>query len=404
MMAGFLEDNTKPDHVWTLWNNLVGNREPRLVRAVGPRPRHRPRHRRRATRSSSTSRSSAARASPRRPRASSTATSRACRPPRRRPTSTRRSSCSPTTAATARSRRGRRPTSSALRTDAARRRPTSTTAATTAPARAPATASGPSRRRSRTTVHLAGAPTIDLELTTSAPDAEPRRQRLRRRAGRDGDAGQPRRLPRPRQRPATRFELYAEDWRFEAGHRIGVLITDANDEWFDHEPSDAEVEVDVGEHRAAVPARAARQRPRRQARAEAARLPRGGAVPGRRRDDRRAHRADRRCRRPRPPHDRPTEHDPGRRDGGAAALRRAATVAPSAARPGRAEHEHARRRPRPRRLTVRLPPAARARGGVRRIVRLGPRPGGDDRQRPPAARRPHDQARRAWPRPAAATR
>ena len=39
----------------------------------------------------------------------------------------------------------------------------------------------------------------------------------------------------------TQLELYGEDWRFEPGHRIGVLLTDANDEWWDHESSDEEV-------------------------------------------------------------------------------------------------------------------------------------------------------------------
>ena len=176
------------------------DREPRLVRPVGPRPRHRPRHRRRATRSSSARRWPATRASPRRPRASSTGTSRGCRRPRRRRTWTRRSSSSPTTAASARSRRGRPPTSSALRTtllggeyvDDGGNVGTgegggdglwtfsAPLAQTVAPRRRADRRPRPRDERAR---------------------RQPRRERLRRRARRAGDDGQPRRLPHPRHRP-----------------------------------------------------------------------------------------------------------------------------------------------------------------------------------------------------------
>lgn len=45
---------------------------------------------------------------------------------------------------------------------------------------------------------------------------------------------------------STQFELYGEDWRFGAGHRIGVLLTDANDEWWDHGSTDEEVSLSGG--------------------------------------------------------------------------------------------------------------------------------------------------------------
>ncbi|HEX8087156.1 MAG TPA: CocE/NonD family hydrolase [Solirubrobacteraceae bacterium] len=92
------------------------------------------------------------------------------------------------------------------------------------------------------TVHMAGAPVIDLVATTSDADANlvadvydvsPDQQATLVSRGAYLIPGNGRHV----------FELYAEDWRFEAGHRIGVLLTDSNAEWFDHQPSDAEVTV-----------------------------------------------------------------------------------------------------------------------------------------------------------------
>jgi uncharacterized protein len=37
-------------------------------------------------------------------------------------------------------------------------------------------------------------------------------------------------------------ELYGNDWVLEPGHRVGVLISSAHDEWWDHRPSGGEVE------------------------------------------------------------------------------------------------------------------------------------------------------------------
>ena len=35
----------------------------------------------------------------------------------------------------------------------------------------------------------------------------------------------------------ARFDLYGDDWKIPAGHRVGVLITSANAEWWLHLPT-----------------------------------------------------------------------------------------------------------------------------------------------------------------------
>ncbi|MGH2947899.1 MAG: CocE/NonD family hydrolase C-terminal non-catalytic domain-containing protein, partial [Solirubrobacteraceae bacterium] len=39
------------------------------------------------------------------------------------------------------------------------------------------------------------------------------------------------------------IELYGNDWVLEPGHRIGVLLSSAHDEWWDHRPTGGEVEI-----------------------------------------------------------------------------------------------------------------------------------------------------------------
>jgi predicted acyl esterase len=41
----------------------------------------------------------------------------------------------------------------------------------------------------------------------------------------------------------VRFELYGNDWVLEPGHRIGVLLSSAHDEWWEHRPTGEQVEV-----------------------------------------------------------------------------------------------------------------------------------------------------------------
>ena len=50
------------------------------------------------------------------------------------------------------------------------------------------------------------------------------------------------------------LDLYGDDWKIPAGHRVGVLITSSNAEWWQHIPTLGTVSVRDGEHRAAVPA------------------------------------------------------------------------------------------------------------------------------------------------------
>lgn len=93
-------------------------------------------------------------------------------------------------------------------------------------------------------VHLAGAPSVELDLTTSDPDAN-----LVANVYDIAPDGQATMISRGAYlvpvSGAHAFELYAQDWRIDAGHRLGVLLSDSNDEWFDHEASEADVTVDA---------------------------------------------------------------------------------------------------------------------------------------------------------------
>jgi hypothetical protein len=42
------------------------------------------------------------------------------------------------------------------------------------------------------------------------------------------------------------LDLWSADWKIPAGHRIGVRITDANDDWWVHVPTFGEVTVQGG--------------------------------------------------------------------------------------------------------------------------------------------------------------
>ncbi len=93
--------------------------------------------------------------------------------------------------------------------------------------------------------HLAGTPRVALDLETSAPDANlvvnvydvaPDREATLISRGGFLVPGSGRHA----------FELYGQDWVVPAGHRIGVLVTHANDDWFNHRDSGADVTVKGG--------------------------------------------------------------------------------------------------------------------------------------------------------------
>lgn len=90
--------------------------------------------------------------------------------------------------------------------------------------------------------HLSGVPRLTADVTTMAPNANltadlydidksgnamivSRGTQLLRAGGR------------------VSFDLYGDDWRFEPEHRIGVLITSSNAEWWTHVPTFADVAV-----------------------------------------------------------------------------------------------------------------------------------------------------------------
>ncbi len=93
-------------------------------------------------------------------------------------------------------------------------------------------------------------------------------------------------------------QMYGNDWKLPAGHRLGVLVTTANDEWWTPTPSLSTVTLLRGSITLPFLRQEAHGDDRRQAPGAAGRLAAGGAVRGRRGDDRRGRRARRsRCRR-----------------------------------------------------------------------------------------------------------
>jgi uncharacterized protein len=94
-------------------------------------------------------------------------------------------------------------------------------------------------------VHMAGVPRVTLDIETSGGnvnlygivyDIDERRTAMlvSRGAFRQSGPGK-----------AT-FDLYPQDWTFRAGHRIGFLVAQADDEWFNPPPSNAAVTVKGG--------------------------------------------------------------------------------------------------------------------------------------------------------------
>ncbi|HEX8121301.1 MAG TPA: CocE/NonD family hydrolase [Solirubrobacteraceae bacterium] len=94
-------------------------------------------------------------------------------------------------------------------------------------------------------VHLAGVPKVTLDVDTSASnvnlygivyDVDERRNAflVSRGAFRVDGPGK------------AAFDLYPQDWTFKAGHRLGFLVAQSDDEWFNPPPSNQDVEVKGG--------------------------------------------------------------------------------------------------------------------------------------------------------------
>ena len=87
---------------------------------------------------------------------------------------------------------------------------------------------------------------------------------------------------------AVSFDLYGDDWKLPAGHRVGVLLTSSNSEWWLHRPTLQP--VTVGSASISLPWRCARAARRSRAALDQARRLQGvRALHGRRGDDRRRH-------------------------------------------------------------------------------------------------------------------
>jgi uncharacterized protein len=91
-------------------------------------------------------------------------------------------------------------------------------------------------------VHLAGVPELELQVKTSATDANA--VGVVYDVAPDGTATLVSRggylLPGTGR---WEWELYGQDWRFAPGHRIAVLVSWADTGWFSHQASGATVEV-----------------------------------------------------------------------------------------------------------------------------------------------------------------
>ena len=103
---------------------------------------------------------------------------------------------------------------------------------------------------------------ITVDVPDDAAQREPRRRRLRHRRRRQGDARSAAARSCCAAAACTASTSTATTGRSHAGHRIGVLITGSNAEWFTHVPTQQTVTVRWRAHRPAVPGRGASERPR----------------------------------------------------------------------------------------------------------------------------------------------
>jgi hypothetical protein len=90
-------------------------------------------------------------------------------------------------------------------------------------------------------VHRAGVPRVTLDVETSGAnvnlyDIDDRRRAMLVSRGAFRQSGPGR----------VTFDLYPQDWTFRAGHRVGFLVAQADDEWFSPPPSHARVEIKGG--------------------------------------------------------------------------------------------------------------------------------------------------------------
>ncbi|HEX8205102.1 MAG TPA: CocE/NonD family hydrolase [Solirubrobacteraceae bacterium] len=94
-------------------------------------------------------------------------------------------------------------------------------------------------------VHMAGVPRVTLDVETSGEnvnlygivyDIDDRRRAMlvSRGAFRQSGPGK------------VTFDLYPQDWTFREGHRLGFLVAQADDEWFNPPPSNAAVTIKGG--------------------------------------------------------------------------------------------------------------------------------------------------------------
>jgi predicted acyl esterase len=92
------------------------------------------------------------------------------------------------------------------------------------------------------TVHLAGVPRITADLDAPAPNANFVADVYD--VDKDGNATL---ISRGTYLLAgagkVSFDLYGDDWTMPAGHRLGVLLTGANSEWWSHAPTGQQVNV-----------------------------------------------------------------------------------------------------------------------------------------------------------------
>jgi predicted acyl esterase len=91
-------------------------------------------------------------------------------------------------------------------------------------------------------VHLAGVPSVDLKVETQAPDANLVVDVYDLDASNNATLISRGAYLVPKS-GAVSFQLYGDDWVIKRSHRIGVLLTSSNTEWWAHAPTGQTVSV-----------------------------------------------------------------------------------------------------------------------------------------------------------------